>query len=94
MADGLCGVFVGALELVLASLTFVIRNVNKNKRIAWCRGKLHWTVNNQRKKVMFTDEMMVVIKPDGKFKSGESRRKNGDPCVWAILHQCRLLLSK
>lgn len=45
-----------------------IRNVNKKKRIAWCRGKLHWTVNNQWKKVMFTDEMMVVIKPDGKFK--------------------------
>lgn len=43
---------------------------------------------------MFTDEMMVVIKPEENLKSGESRRKNGDPSVWAILHQCRLLLSK
>ena len=41
---------------------------NKKKRIAWCRGKLHWTVGNQWKKVIFTDEMMIVIKPDGKLK--------------------------
>ena len=29
-----------------------IRTVNKKKRIAWCRGKLHWTVGNQWKKVI------------------------------------------
>ena len=34
----------------------------------WCRGKLHWTVGNQWKKVIFTDEMMIIIKPDGKLK--------------------------
>ena len=45
-----------------------IRNVNKKKRIAWCRGKLHWTVNNQWRKVVYSDEMMIVIKPDGKLK--------------------------
>ena len=45
-----------------------IRAVNKKKRIAWCRGKLHWTAGNQWKKVIFTDELMVVIKPDGIFK--------------------------
>ena len=44
-----------------------IRNVNKKKRIAWCRGKLHWTVNQWRK-VVYSDEMMIVIKPDGKLK--------------------------
>jgi hypothetical protein len=42
--------------------------VNKKKRIAWCRGNLHWTVGNQRKKVILTDEMMIIIKPDGKLK--------------------------
>ena len=45
-----------------------IRTVNKKKRIAWCRGKLHWTAANQWKKVIFTDEMMIVIKSDGKLK--------------------------
>ena len=38
-----------------------IRNVNKKKRISWCRGKLHWTVNNQWRKVVYSDEMMIVI---------------------------------
>ena len=42
--------------------------MNKKKRIAWCRGNLHWTVGNQRKKVILTDEMMIIIKPDGKLK--------------------------
>ena len=28
-----------------------IITVNKKKRIAWCRGKLHWTVGNQWEKV-------------------------------------------
>ena len=45
-----------------------IRITNKKKRIAWCRGKLHWTVGNQWKMVIFTDEMMIVLKPDGKLK--------------------------
>jgi hypothetical protein len=44
-----------------------IRTVNKKKGIAWCRCNLHWTVGNQWKKVIFTDEMMIVIKSDGKL---------------------------
>ena len=47
--------------------TISIRAVNKTKRFAWCRGKIHWTIDNW-KKVMFTDEMMIVISPDGKSK--------------------------
>jgi len=44
------------------------REVNKKKRLAWCRGKIHWTVENNWKNIMFTDEMMIHIKPDGKTK--------------------------
>ena len=44
------------------------RIANKKKRIAWCRGKLQWTVGSQWKKVILTDEMMIVLKPDGKLK--------------------------
>jgi hypothetical protein len=52
----------------MKSLNFFENHPNKKKRIAWCRGKLHWTVGNQWKKVIFTDEIMIVIKSDGKLK--------------------------
>jgi len=28
---------------------------------------MHWTVENNWKNIMFTDEMMIHIKPDGKI---------------------------
>ena len=45
-----------------------IRTVNKKKRLSWCRGKIHWTVANNWKHVMFSDEMMIVLKNDGKLR--------------------------
>lgn len=45
-----------------------IREVNRKKRRQYCRGKLHWTVANQWKKVIFSDEMTIIIKPDGRVK--------------------------
>jgi transposase len=45
-----------------------IKTVNKKTRIAWCRGKLHWTVGNRWKKAIFTDEMMIIIEPNGELK--------------------------
>lgn len=45
-----------------------IREVNKKKRMAYCRSKLHWTVENNWKKVIFSDEMMILLKPDGCIK--------------------------
>ena len=56
------------IHQTFSSKKISIRVVNKKKRIAWCRGKLHWTVGNQWKMVIFTDEMMIVLKPDGKLK--------------------------
>ena len=70
-----------------------IRNVNKKKRILWCRGKLHWTVNNQWRKVVYSDEMMIVIKPDGKLKV-EKHLKSGDRNVWAILPMSHLQILR
>ena len=46
----------------------VVRKVNRKKRMDWCRSRLHWTINNQWKHIMFSDEMMIVLKPDGKLK--------------------------
>lgn len=45
-----------------------IREVNRKKRLQYCRGKLHWTVPHQWRKVIFSDEMTIVIKPDGRVK--------------------------
>lgn len=46
----------------------VVRKVNQKKRIDWCRARLHWTINNQWKHIIFSDEMMIVLKPDGQLK--------------------------
>ena len=46
----------------------IIRDVNRQKRLQYCRGKLHWTVNNHWKRVIFSDEMMIILSPNGRFK--------------------------
>ena len=38
-----------------------IREVNRKKRVNWCRGKVGWPVNGQWDKVIFTDESQVVL---------------------------------
>jgi len=41
--------------------TLTVSLVNRKKRVAWCRSKLCWTVNQNWKKVIFSDETQVVI---------------------------------
>ncbi|XP_062574811.1 uncharacterized protein LOC134236654 [Saccostrea cucullata] len=48
-----------------------VREVNKKKRLQYCRGKLTWKVDQQWKNVIFSDEMTIVVKPEGKVKSLE-----------------------
>lgn len=45
-----------------------ISDVNKKKRIYWCRTKLTWKVGTEWKNVIFSDEMMIHLKPDGQLK--------------------------
>lgn len=45
-----------------------VREVNRKKRLQYCRGKLTWEVDQQWKNVIFSDEMTIVVKPDGKVK--------------------------
>lgn len=45
-----------------------VREVNRKKRLQYCRGKLTWKVDQHWKNVIFSDEMTIVIKPDGKVK--------------------------
>ena len=44
-----------------------ISAVNRRKRIYWCRTKLTWTVESNWKNVIFSDEMMIYLKPDGQL---------------------------
>ncbi|CAG2213846.1 unnamed protein product [Mytilus edulis] len=43
-----------------------IREVNKKKRVAYCRGNLHKTVNAHWSKVIFSDECKVIIGQDSR----------------------------
>ena len=42
----------------------VVREVNRKKRLAWCREKRHWTVNFHWKRIIFSDESKIVIGQD------------------------------
>jgi len=42
----------------------VIREVNRKKRLAWCREKRRWTVNGNWKRVIFSDESKIMIGHD------------------------------
>ena len=44
----------------------VVSDVNRNRRRGWCRSRLHWTVQNYWKKVIFSDETQIVIGKDNK----------------------------
>ncbi|MCG8112906.1 MAG: IS630 family transposase [Candidatus Thiodiazotropha taylori] len=44
----------------------VISKKNRVRRRAWCHGKLHVTVNNYWRKVIFSDETQVVLGKDSK----------------------------
>ena len=44
-----------------------VKEVNRKKRLAWCRGKLNWRVNGQWNKVIFSDESQVVLGQNNRF---------------------------
>lgn len=45
-----------------------IREVNRKKRLQYCRSKRHWPVNTQWRRVIFSDEMTIIIKPNNRLK--------------------------
>jgi hypothetical protein len=38
-----------------------IREVNRKKRVKWAREKLHWRIEGQWDRVIFSDESQVVV---------------------------------
>jgi hypothetical protein len=39
----------------------IVREVNRKKRVAWCRGKRNWTVDSHWRKYIYTEECQIVI---------------------------------
>jgi len=39
----------------------IVREVNRNKRVVWCRGKRNWTVDSQWRKYIYSDESQIVV---------------------------------
>lgn len=42
----------------------VVREVNRRKRLSWCKEKRHWTVQRHWNRVIFSDESKIVIGQD------------------------------
>ena len=56
----------------------VVKEVNRKKRLSWCREKRWWTVQQHWKKVIFSDESKIMIGHDERVyvwrKCGEGWR--------------------
>ena len=39
----------------------IVREVNRKKRVVWCRGKRNWTVDSHWRKYIYTDESQIVV---------------------------------
>jgi hypothetical protein len=44
-----------------------VKEVNRKKQLAWCKGKLNWCVNGQWNKMILSDENQVVLGQNNSF---------------------------
>ena len=51
----------------VAKKSVTVRDVNKNKRVAWARERKNWTVEREWKKWIFSDESQIVIGANNKI---------------------------
>lgn len=51
----------------VVSKTISIRKVNRSRRMGFCRQKLHWNVQNNWSRVIFSDETKIIIGEDKKI---------------------------
>ena len=45
----------------------MIREVNRKKRLSWCREKRKLSVDNHWKKIIFSDESKIVVGQDSRI---------------------------
>jgi transposase len=62
----------------VAKKKLVIKEVNRKKRLAWCRGKRQWTVDNW-KRVIFSDESKIMIGHDERVRIWRKRDEGWRP---------------
>ena len=51
----------------MAKKSVTVRDVNKNKCVAWARERKNWTVEQEWKKWIFSDESQIVIGANNKI---------------------------
>lgn len=64
------------------------RYSQQKKMMDWCRSRLHWTINNQWKHIMFNDEMIIVLKSDGELKVWRKATKKQRPECLGYMREC------
>ena len=56
----------------------VIKEINRKRRFSWCREKRRWSVDNNSRRIIFSDESKVMIGHDERVymwrKAGEGLR--------------------
>lgn len=67
----------------------IVRRANRKKRMDWCRSRLHWTINWQWKHIIFSDEMMMILKPDGQVKVWRRVGEKMQPECLGYIPHCR-----
>ena len=65
-------------SVVKKKLVFYNKDVNRKKRLAWCRGKRIWTVDNW-KRVIFFDETKIMIGYDERARIWRKRDEGWRP---------------
>lgn len=62
----------------VAKKKLVIKEINRKKRLAWCRGKRQWSVENW-KRVIFSDESKIMIGHDERVRIWRKRDEGWRP---------------
>jgi hypothetical protein len=59
-----------------------VRAVNRVRRVSWARTKLGWTVHENWRNIIFSDEMSLIVSGSGLFKVWRKRTEGFLPeCI-------------
>ena len=68
----------------------VVRNINKKKRVQWCKERKDWTVEEDWSKWIFSDESQIVISSDNRVYIWRRDDEVNKPHLVCPTHQRRL----
>lgn len=64
----------------------IVKEVNRKLRKNWCRARLHWTVDDKWKSVLFSDEMIIDLKNTGKVTVWRKAAERWKPECIGVVH--------